>query len=115
MSMTMKFILLAGLALAALATPALAAEEDWLVVGGDGSALGYDRASIRKDSPTQTTLRYAVYSATALPPPPSMAASTMFGFTGVMTFNCQDKTAKAGETTYYFAYGGERTVAAAPK
>jgi hypothetical protein len=115
MSMTMKSILIAGLALAAVSSPALAAEEDWLVVGGDGSALGYDRASIRKDSPSQTTLRYAVYSATALPPPPSMAASTMFGFTGLMTFNCQDKTAKPGETTYYFAYGGERTVAAAPK
>jgi hypothetical protein len=113
--MSMKFALIVGLALTTLAAPALAAEEDWVVVGGDGSALGYDRASIKKDSPSQTTLRYAVYSATALPPPPSMAASTMFGFTGLMTFNCQDKTAKPGETTYYFAYGGERTVAAAPK
>ena len=76
MSMSMKSVLIVALAMAALGTPALAAEEDWLVVGGDGSALGYDRASIKKDSPTQTTLRYAVYSASALPPPPSMAAST---------------------------------------
>jgi hypothetical protein len=31
-----------------------------------------------------------------------------------MTLNCQDKSFKTGETTYYFAYGGERTIAAAP-
>jgi len=113
--MSMKLALIIGLALTSLAAPALAAEEDWLVVGGDGSALGYDRASFKKDNPNQTTLRYAVYSAKALPPPPSMSASTMFGFSGVLTIDCKDKTSKAGETTYYFAYGGERTVAAAPK
>ena len=118
--MTMRLALIARLLLTTLAltffaAPAMAAEEDWLVVGGDGSALGYDRASIKKDGPNQTTLRYAVYSATALPPPPSMAASTMFGFTGLLTIDCKEKSAKAGETTYYFAYGGERTVAAPPK
>lgn len=111
----MKHALIAGLALAGFATAALAAEEDWTVVGGDGSALGYDRASIKKEADGQVSLRYAVYSANALPPPPSMQASTLFGFTGVLTLNCQDRSFRTGETTYYFAYGGERTVAAAPK
>ena len=77
--MTMRLALIARLLLTTLAltffaAPAMAAEEDWLVVGGDGSALGYDRASINKDGPNQTTLRYAVYSATALPPPPPTAS-----------------------------------------
>jgi hypothetical protein len=115
MTMRMKFALIAGLALAAFATSAAAADEEWVVVGGDGSALGYDRTSIKKDALGLVSFRYAVQSATALPPPPSMAASPMFGFSGVMTINCPAKSAKAGETTYYFAYGGERTVAASPK
>ena len=109
----MKYALMAGLMAAALAGTAAAADEDWIVVGGDGSAFGYDRASIKKDG-ARVSVRYGVYSATALPPPPSMTGSTLFGFTGAMTLNCQDKTFKTGETSYYFAYGGERTVAAAP-
>jgi hypothetical protein len=108
----MKPVLIAGLALAAVAASAHAApapEEDWRVVGGDGSALGYDKSSIRKEGPGQVSLRYGVYSATALPTPPGVTGKSMFGFSGLMTVNCQDKTAKGGETTYYFAYGGERT------
>ncbi|MDB5451948.1 MAG: hypothetical protein JWO33_526 [Caulobacteraceae bacterium] len=114
MGNSMKYALIAGLAAAALATAAAAADEDWMIVGGDGSALGYDRAAVKKDTAGRTSVRYGVYSATAMPPPPSMAASTLFGFTGTMTLNCQDKSFKTGETTYYFAYGGERTMAAAP-
>src|SRR5436190_640456 len=113
MRISMKYALMAGLMAAALAGTAAGADEDWIVVGGDGSAFGYDRASIKKDG-ARVSVRYGVYSATALPPPPSMTGSTLFGFTGAMTLNCQDKTFKTGETSYYFAYGGERTVAAAP-
>jgi hypothetical protein len=115
MSMTMKLALIAALTLCAFAASAAAAEEEWVVVGGDGSALGYDRTSVKKEAANLVSLRYAVQSATALPSPPSMPASTMLGFTGVMTINCQEKSARPGETTYFFAYGGERTVAAAPK
>ena len=110
----MKYAVIAGLAVAAFATGASAADEKWLVVGGDGSALGYDAASVKKDAAGLANVRYAVFSAQPLPPPPAFPGSSLFGFLGEMTINCKDKTFRTGATTFYFAYGTERSVAALP-
>src|SRR5678816_1070067 len=101
----MKYAVLAGLAFMAFATGALAADEKWLVVGGDGSALGYDVASVKKDAAGLASLRYAVFSAQPLPPLPAFPGSALFGFLGEMTINCKDKTFRTGATNIYTAYG----------
>jgi hypothetical protein len=113
--MQMKRALTLGLVLAAFAAPAMAAQEDWVVVGGDGSALAFDKASIKKNAANEYSLRYAVYSAQALTPPPSVGAQAMFGFTGALSVNCIEKTSKGGDVTYFLAYGSEKTVPADPK
>jgi hypothetical protein len=111
----MRNAIIAGLTVAALASAAAAADEKWLVVGGDGSALGYDAASMKKDAAGIAAIRYSVFSATALAPPPGMVDSTLFGFVGEMAINCKDRTFKSGGTTYYFAASGaERAVVAPP-
>ncbi|HET9159936.1 MAG TPA: hypothetical protein VFN88_04945, partial [Caulobacteraceae bacterium] len=111
----MKRAFTLGLMLAAIAAPATAAQEDWVVVGGDGSALAFDRASIKKNAANEYSLRYAVYSAQALTPPPSVGAQAMFGFTGALSVNCIEKTSRGGDVTYFLAYGSEKTVPADPK
>lgn len=118
----MKHVLIAGLALALSATAAAAAEETWVISGGDGSSLGFDRASIAKTAaagktPATVSLRYGAFSTTPMPTPPALAGASLLGFVGVMAVNCQDKSIRPGEITYYFAGAGasERSIPADPR
>lgn len=106
----MKLALIAAAAFLALATPALA-EEEWLITGGDGSAFGYDRTSIKKEGQV-VSLRFGVYSSTPIPAPPELPGAMVFGLSGVLAVNCQDKSFKSGEATYYLSGNGEKTVPA---
>jgi len=109
----LRLAVLAFAAASMLAGPALCADEEWLVVGGDGTALAYDRTSIKK-SGDLVSFRQGGFSTVAIPPPPAIGGPDYHGLVGDMSVNCKDRTALSGATTFYLVTGAERTLEAPP-
>lgn len=101
------------LAAALFALPALAADEEWMVVGGDGTAVAYDRASVKKAGDI-ITFRQGGYSIAPIPAPATIGGSPYNGLVGEVSVNCKDRTAKTGATTFILVSGVERALDAPP-
>lgn len=105
---------LALLAATLAATPALAAEEEWLVIGGDGRAVGYDRASVAKDAAGVFSVMQGGYSIAAMAAPPAIGGGSYNGLVGEVKINCKDKTLRTGATTFLSNGAPDRPLEAAP-
>lgn len=106
--------LFASLAVTLVATSALAAEEEWLVIGGDGRAVGYDRASVTKDAAGVFSLIQGGYSIASMAAPPAIGGGTYNGLVGEVKINCKDNTLRTGATTFLSKGAPDRPLDAAP-
>lgn len=86
----------------------------WLTTGGEGSALAFDAASIRKDKDGKVTLLHAVFSSAPMPAPDAIGGGSYNGLVGELTIDCKAKSARPGEALLLLPDGKQRPVPAPP-
>lgn len=99
----MKRAAMAGLILSmVMATaPARAADEEWLVFGGDGGAYGFDRKSMIKAATGEVTVQHGVFTAD----PQTLNGTPYTGLIGSLVIDCKARTAAPGSVSLYGAAG----------
>lgn len=80
-----------------LASPAMAADEEWVIFGGDGGARGYDRGSIERGPGGSVTVRHALHTAE----PQQVGGQPYNTAIGQLTLNCQALTAHLGPIEFW--------------
>lgn len=95
----MKRAAIAGLVLSMVMAiaPARAADEEWLVFGGDGGAYGFDRKSVVKAATGEVTVQHGAFSTD----PQTMNGTTYTGLIGALIIDCKARTVMPGSVGLY--------------